>query len=260
MSMGETENKKMVETLAEDKDLDGSDATTSETVSDTSPENDSPSSFVPVNLGMWDFGQCDPKKCSGRRLARHHLLTTFRISRKFKGIVLTPVGKILISPADKELIRTVGLAVVDCSWAQLSDVPFHNLPSTANRVLPVLIAANPVNYGRPWKLNCAEALLAGLSICGFEEDVERLCEVISYGYTFLELNQERLELYKRCKNAEEVQIAQQKVHLLQMIMADAEDNGEQTESYEDDDDEYSLVSNTEEELLRDRFGNFIIEE
>ena len=245
----------MSDSSTEDRDLSYSDASASETLSDTNLNNKDLPSFVPVNLGMWDFGQCDPKKCSGRRLARHHLLTTFRVSQKFKGIVLTPVGKILISPADKDLIRTVGLAVVDCSWAQLADVPFHTLPNKANRMLPYLVAANPVNYGKPWRLNCAEALLAGLSICGFEEDVERVCSVISYGHTFLELNKDRLELYKGCKNADEIQIIQQGILMIEMMKADDEDNGEQTtSSYEESLDSHS----PEEELPRDRFGNYIV--
>ncbi len=42
-----------------------------------------------VRLGMWDFAQCDPKRCSGRRLCRLKVIEEFKLSTKFKGIILT---------------------------------------------------------------------------------------------------------------------------------------------------------------------------
>ena len=44
-------------------------------------------------MAMWDMEHCDPKKCSGRKLAKFRLINTLKLGQKFNGVVLTPVGE-----------------------------------------------------------------------------------------------------------------------------------------------------------------------
>ncbi|KAK2975220.1 hypothetical protein RJ640_008997 [Escallonia rubra] len=84
-----------------------------------------------IQLAMWDFGQCDVKRCTGRKLLRFGLLKELRVGNGFGGIVLSPAGRQCVSKGDYSLMNRKGLAVVDCSWARLDDVPFTKLRCAA---------------------------------------------------------------------------------------------------------------------------------
>lgn len=157
---------------------------------------------------MWDFNQCDPKKCSGRKLARCGLVKQLKIKQKFPGLVLTPVGTSCINPSDRTIIEEKGLAVVDCSWAKIEETPLAQLKSHCPRLLPFLIAANPINYGKPCQLSCVEALAAAMYITGFKKKARTYLSKFSWGHAFLELNDELLESYSQCKNSPEMIVVQ----------------------------------------------------
>ena len=158
----------------------------------------------PVPLAMWDLAQCDPKRCSGRKLARLGCLRELRVQQRWPGVALTPDAAECVSPKDYAVLRTHGLAVVDCSWNKLDEVPFSRLHSAAPRLLPWLVAANPVNYGKPCKLTCAEALAGGLYIAGYRDAAEALMNKFKWGHGFISLNRELLESYMTCTTSEEV--------------------------------------------------------
>ncbi|KAF9925400.1 ribosome biogenesis protein tsr3 [Modicella reniformis] len=165
-------------------------------------------SNIPMPLGMWDFEQCDPKRCSGKKLERMGMIKTLKISQRFLGVCLTPNGEQAVSPNDREVVREHGLAVVDCSWAKLADVPFKKLRAGHDRLLPYLVATNPVNYGRPWKLNCVEALAACFYITGFDEYGDELMSKFKWGHAFKKVNAELLSKYSKCTDSKSVIAAQ----------------------------------------------------
>ena len=73
-----------------------------------------------------------------------------------------------------------------------------------HRLLPFLVAANSVNYGKPSKLSCAEAAAASLYICGFVDAAKAVLDEFSWGKEFIKLNIELLELYRTSADAEEM--------------------------------------------------------
>eukprot|EP00983_Pelagomonas_calceolata_P071183 1151107-Pelagomonas_calceolata.AAC.1 len=121
-----------------------------------------------------------------------------------------------------------------CSFLQWAG----RIKGTAPRLLPFLVAANPVNYGKACKLSCAEAFAAALFICGLKEEsvavlsrfkwrrsflreaaygkitstilLNKLRSSASYvkGHSFLSTNAELLDCYSRCETAAEVIDAQ----------------------------------------------------
>ncbi|CAL1715788.1 unnamed protein product [Somion occarium] len=166
---------------------------------------------IEVPVAMWDFDQCDPKRCSGKRLARLGLIQDLKVGQKFRGVVVTPKATLPVSPADRDLIAKNGLAVVECSWARLDDVPFGKIASPTERLLPYLVATNPVNYGKPWRLNCVEALAAAFYITGFDSYAERLLGAFGWGGAFHKVNRCFIDEYKKCKSSEEVVATQERI-------------------------------------------------
>ncbi|XP_052864492.1 18S rRNA aminocarboxypropyltransferase [Anopheles cruzii] len=211
------EDRHLAETLSElavksdDDDESGSEAASGPESGDEKARNKfdvgKPPKFA---VSMWDLKHCDPKKCSGRKLARHGLIKSLRLGQKFPGLVLTPVGVNCVSPLDREIIKTSGIAVVDCSWARLDETPFHKMRSPNPRLLPFLVAANPINYGKPCKLSCVEAIAASMYITGFKKEALWYLNKFSWGHAFVELNQELLDAYAECANSKEILEAQQK--------------------------------------------------
>jgi len=131
-----------------------------------------------------------------------------KIGEVFHGIVLSPRGTIAVSPADRDIVQTNGGSVIDCSWARLAEIPWGKMKGGHHRLLPFLVAANPVNYGRPNKLSCVEALAATLYITGFKDETHELLQDFGWGEEFIRLNQELLDGYSSCEDSAAVVVFQ----------------------------------------------------
>jgi len=121
-----------------------------------------------------------------------------------KLLILNPLSQRALSPEDREFAEERGILALDLSWdrfeAKMDDIKL----GTVNRCLPYLVAANPVNYGKPSKLSSVEALAATLYIIGYPKHAEKILSKFKWGLHFLTLNQEPLDAYSSAKNSKEV--------------------------------------------------------
>ncbi|KAJ3275382.1 ribosome biogenesis protein tsr3 [Terramyces sp. JEL0728] len=177
---------------------------------------------------------------------------------------MSPKGEFSVSPADRDIVIQSGIAVVDCSWARIEEVPFAKIRSPHERLLPYLVAANPVNYGKPYKLNCVEALAACCFITGLDDAGHALLSQFGWGHAFYEINSELFGLYSECADSASV-VRVQNEYIAQMEEEYArkkekkEDYGRNTNH---DDDPYGMPPSESEEsecedVETDRFGNII---
>jgi len=153
-----------------------------------------------VDLHVRYVGDDDPEKCTARKLARFEVVELHHTDRATPpGLVLSPHADRALSPADRATDRLVAL---DCSWAS-ADPGAFDLAGT-HRALPFLVAANSVNYGRPFRLTTVEALAGALVVLGERDHARRILSKFTWGETFLEVNEEPLRRYADCADSSEV--------------------------------------------------------
>ena len=155
-----------------------------------------------MEVHVYYEGDDDPEKCTARRLERFDRAIVHRTMRAVPyGVVLNPHAERALSPADRDAALGT-LVALDCSWESAEAAAF-SMPGE-HRALPFLVAANPVNFGRPFRLTTVEALAGGLWILGESEQAHELLEPFRWGETFLELNSEPLTRYARCTDSTDV--------------------------------------------------------
>ena len=158
---------------------------------------------------IW-LAQDDPKKNTAVKLSRRGDL---KLHEKFtrlprRGIILEPLCGKVLGPEDHSLLleENGSLVGLDCSWAHIEDSVKQVMTKTKlkGRMLPLLLAANPVNWGKPGKMTTAEALAASLYLIGKEDQGRKLLGAFSWGDQFWILNKEPLEAYAAAKSSAEL--------------------------------------------------------
>jgi len=163
---------------------------------------------VPIHA-IW-LAQDDPKKNTAVKLSKRG---TLRLHERFtklprRGIILEPLCGKVLGPEDHSILLEEGGSLVglDCSWAHIENSVEQVMKNTRlkGRMLPLLLAANPVNWGKPGKLTTAEALAASLFLIGNENQARDLLSAFNWGEQFFILNKEPLEAYQNAKSSKEL--------------------------------------------------------
>jgi len=156
--------------------------------------------------------QCDPAKCTGRKLIRRGLAFGVRQARDLPrgAVVLDPRSETALSPADASDARRRGIVALDCSWKHVEESYRKRDLSRVgkSRALPFLLAANPVHYGQPQQLSTLEAFAAALFILGQRDQAAELLRSYTWGEQFEILNREPLRMYAAAASSGEVVAAQ----------------------------------------------------
>jgi pre-rRNA-processing protein TSR3 len=154
-----------------------------------------------IPLFAFRDNSCDPRKCTVKKLERAGFLKIFQKLGQIprNTLILDPTAEQALSPADR---FAKSLTVLDCSWEVLDTGAISSW--RIRRALPFLMAANPVNFGKPCKLSSIEAVAGALYIMGEKERAKELLSKVNWGIRFLEVNKEPLELYASAKDSTEV--------------------------------------------------------
>ncbi|MCY3410030.1 MAG: DUF367 family protein [Candidatus Heimdallarchaeota archaeon] len=156
-----------------------------------------------MKVNLIHLDQCDTSKCTGSRLLKFNLVTSLHPNTKHNCIVLSPYTNVALSPADRYIALKHGILAIDGSWNEINPQQKYFNRGTP-RALPLLVAANTINYGKPTKLSCVEALAATLWILGEEGHARKLLEKFKWGEEFIRLNKHRLDGYANCTNSTEI--------------------------------------------------------
>jgi len=159
-----------------------------------------------IKLFAYHANEDDPKKCSARKLNKFGFVKLEKNIKKVprNTILLNPLAKKSLSREDFKIAIRNGILAVDCSWKNAERSFDYLDKKNYSRALPFLVAANPVNYGKPFKLTTLEAFAAALYILDEVDFAKEILNIYKWAPHFLELNKEPLEEYRKAKNSKEI--------------------------------------------------------
>jgi len=159
-----------------------------------------------IQLIVYHANEDDPKKCSAKKLHKFGFVKLEKnIRRVLKhAILLNPFAKKSLSKEDLKIAKKNGILAIDCSWKNAENSFEYLNQENISRALPFLVAVNPVNYGKPFKLTTLEAFASALYILGEKEHAKDILNIYKWSPHFLELNKQPLEEYRLAKNSKEV--------------------------------------------------------
>lgn len=159
-----------------------------------------------VDVAIYYTAQDDPKKNTALRLEKAGRARIIREAKQVPRhtVLLNPFAKKALSREDLPQMRKAGLTALDCSWAHAEQMFPVLQGQVRSRALPFLVAANPVNYGKPFRLTTAEAIGAALYIAGEKAQARRLLDAVPFGEQFLTLNANPLDEYAACETSSDV--------------------------------------------------------
>jgi len=170
-----------------------------------------------ISVYVYSTKQDDPKKCTAVHMHKLGKATlVYRVGKiPMNSVLLNPFAPKALSIEDLPVMQAKGLVGLDCSWVHAEET--FGLDETrdgkmkqkgrwkfVNRILPYLLAANPVNYGKPCKLSTVEAIAAAIYIVGFKNDSYKILDGFKWGHSFFSLNEELLNAYAAANSSLEV--------------------------------------------------------
>lgn len=147
-----------------------------------------------MKLLIYRTRDCNPKVCTAMKLNKFGIAKVFYTPKAIpkNSIVLDVFANKVLSSEDRKYAKN-GLVALDCSWNRIRKLKFRR--PVQSRVLPLLVAGNPINYGKIGRLTTAEAISSALYILGYKSNAEEVLSKFKWGRTFFDLNEKLLEEY-----------------------------------------------------------------